>query len=182
MERKPKEHEMDREVSVRLTDSEIIERAQNLAAKIEHVKILRRKRREDLRSANALIESELDEVERLARVIGSQEELRKQGELFAQDTAVGVLGELGRRESGTGEVLPASAPPLADHDIDAEAAAEAGAGEEDVDDGDEDDEDDEEDEDDDVVEAGAEQMEAGPRSVRSPRGPLKRARRRSPRR
>ena len=89
--------EQEQEVRVRLTDADIVDRAQELAAKVQHVKILRRKRREDLRAANALIESELDEIERLAGVITDQQELRKQGELFVdQATAETVLAEVGK--------------------------------------------------------------------------------------
>jgi polysaccharide deacetylase 2 family uncharacterized protein YibQ len=88
---------METEVNVKLTDAEIVERAQTLAAKVQHVAVLREKKREDAKSTQALIDAELDEVECLARVIGDQEELRKQGELFVdQATAARTLAQVER--------------------------------------------------------------------------------------
>lgn len=76
---------MEREVSVKLTVAEVAERGETLAAKMLHVEHLRTKKREDAKSIQALIDTELDECSRLARVISDQEELRKQGELFVDD-------------------------------------------------------------------------------------------------
>lgn len=76
---------MEQEVSVKLTVEEIAERGETLAAKMLHVEHLRRKKREDGKSTQALIDAELDECERLARVICDQEELQKQGDLFVDD-------------------------------------------------------------------------------------------------
>jgi len=89
---------MDEEVRVRLTDQELIDRGNVMSAKVEHIGQLRKKRREDLRSINAIIESEQDEVERLARVIRKAEEARNQGELFVDDqVATETLAEVARR-------------------------------------------------------------------------------------
>jgi hypothetical protein len=89
---------MSTEVTVKLTDAEIVERARTMAAKVQHLGVLRRKKRDDSKNTQALIDAELDEIERLARVIGAQEELRKQGELFAdQETAATVLAEVGKK-------------------------------------------------------------------------------------
>jgi len=195
MERKAQEPEIAREVRVKLSDEDLIARAQTMAAKVEHIQHLRRKKRDDSRSLQALIESELDEVERLARVINAQEELRRQGDLFVadeivdQETATRALAEAARAAcTCPGE----SAPPLVDcpvHGDDApatvsvaeavEAALEAEAEVEEDEPDDDDEDDDEEDEDDD--EAATPIPPAPEREVRAaaPRGPLRRASKRS---
>lgn len=76
----------DPELPVKLTDEQMIQRAQIMAGKLTRIQALRKKRREDLRSINALIESELDEVQRIANTIITAEEMRKQSELhFDED-------------------------------------------------------------------------------------------------
>ena len=89
---------MDETTRVRLSDDELIQRAETLAAKIQHVAHLRAKAKEDAKSAREVIEAEIDEIERLARVISEQEEERRQGELFvSQGEAEKALGEVGAR-------------------------------------------------------------------------------------
>ncbi len=95
--RKPVQTTMEKPVPVRLTDPEMADRAQEIAAKILLVKVLRKKKRDDARNTQALIDSELDLVEVLADTITGARELRKQGELFAdQETAVHTLAEVGK--------------------------------------------------------------------------------------
>jgi hypothetical protein len=95
--RKPVQTTMEKPVPVRLTDPEMADRAQEIAAKILHVKVLRKKKRDDARNVQALIDNELDLVEVLADTITGARELRKQGELFAdQDTATRTLAEVGK--------------------------------------------------------------------------------------
>jgi hypothetical protein len=95
--RKPVQTTMEKPVPVRLTDPEMADRAQEIAAKILHVKVLRKKKRDDARNTQVLIDSELDQVELLADTITDARELRKQGELFAdQETAVRTLAEVGK--------------------------------------------------------------------------------------
>lgn len=95
---------MDRELPVKLSDDEIIERAQTLATKIGTVEALREKKARDAKNTQALIDSELDEIQRLARVINESEELRKQGDLtFDQVQATEVLADVAKR------VLPTDA-------------------------------------------------------------------------
>ena len=72
---------MDDEVSVKLTVEEIAERGETIARKLIHIGAMRKQAKEAAATSKALIDSELDEVERLARVIGEQEELRRQGDL-----------------------------------------------------------------------------------------------------
>jgi len=79
---------MDRELPVKLTEHEIAERGESIAAKMLRVKALRKKRREDLRSINAQIESELDNVQQIAETIMSGVEARKQSEMFVGDEVV----------------------------------------------------------------------------------------------
>ena len=108
---------MDEEVLVPLRPSQVLERAQVMAAKVLHVAILRKKKADDARAAQVLIDAELDEVERLARVISSGEEDKKQGELFVEETldkaaATEVLAEIGKRaEVGNGAAAGAGGEP-----------------------------------------------------------------------
>ena len=89
---------MDALGRVRLTDVELIERGQNMAAKLLHVGALRQKKKDDAKNTQALIDTELDEAERLARVITEAEESRKQGDLFVTDkVATEALAEVARR-------------------------------------------------------------------------------------
>jgi hypothetical protein len=95
--RKPVQTAMEKPVPVRLTDPEMADRAQEIAAKISLVKVLRKKKRDDARNTQVLIDNELDQVELLAEAITDARELRKQGELFAdQETAVHTLAEVGK--------------------------------------------------------------------------------------
>lgn len=87
--------QLDRELPVKLTPDEIEARAESIAAKLIHIGSLRKKRREDLRSINALIESEMDEVERLARVISDGVESRKQADIRFGDEVVPSSTEAG---------------------------------------------------------------------------------------
>jgi len=80
--------EMDAELPVKLNEHEVAERAESMASKLVHIGTLRKKRREDLRSINALIETELDEVQRLARTIVDGVEARKQADLRFGDEVV----------------------------------------------------------------------------------------------
>jgi hypothetical protein len=85
--------ELDRELPVKLTEHEIAERGETIAAKMLRVKTLRKKRREDLRSINAQIEAELDTVQSIAETIMGGVEARKQGDLFVSDEVVPSQGE-----------------------------------------------------------------------------------------
>jgi len=84
--RREQEREIDKQVGVALTPVKLQEYAEVLAGKVIYVDTLRKKRREDLRSINAEIESNLDEVGRLARVITAHEENVAQGDLFIGQT------------------------------------------------------------------------------------------------
>lgn len=87
---------MNDEVSVKLTDEELLERGATLAAKHLHIDHLRDKKRADAKSTQALIDAELDEAGHLAREIDAQEALRKQGDLFVGDTrARAALAKVG---------------------------------------------------------------------------------------
>lgn len=79
---------MDTMVPVRLSDDDIRERGELLAQKNIQIGALRKKRREQLRSINAQIESDLDECDRLSRIIQDGVEARKQGDLFVGDQVV----------------------------------------------------------------------------------------------
>lgn len=80
--KREQEKGLDKTVGVKLTDEQVSERGALMAAKVIYVGTLRKKRREDLRSINAEIESNLDEIERLARVVTNHEENRAQADLF----------------------------------------------------------------------------------------------------
>ena len=87
---------MNDEVSIKLTKDELLERGATLAAKNLHVALLREKKRGDAKSTQALIDAELDECERLSRVITGQKELRRQGDLFVDDhQAAETLAKVG---------------------------------------------------------------------------------------
>lgn len=79
------EAELDKVVFVKLTDAEIVERAETMAAKIQHVAALREKKAREAKATQALIDEELDELERLARVVSEARDGRRQGELFVGD-------------------------------------------------------------------------------------------------
>jgi len=99
---------MDVEVRVRLSDAEIIERAQTMAAKVSHIEVLRKKKSDDSKNTQALIDTELDEVQRLARVICEQEEERRQGDLFAPTPgqAVDALANVAATAEGDNPAAP----------------------------------------------------------------------------
>ena len=103
---------MDEEVLVPLRPGELLERGKILAAKVQDVAILRKKKTDDARATQALIDAGLDEMERLARVISAGEEDRPQRELFVdqvvdQPTATAVLAEMEKRaQAGNGPAAP----------------------------------------------------------------------------
>jgi hypothetical protein len=76
---------MDQPVRVKLTDETLIEYGQHMAAKLLHVGVLRKKKADDAKSTQALIDEELDEAQRLARIITETEEERRQGDLHFGD-------------------------------------------------------------------------------------------------
>ena len=76
---------MQTEVPVKLSDEELLERGESLAQKMLHIETLRDKKKADAKRTQGLIDEELEEAARLARVITGQEEARKQGELFVGD-------------------------------------------------------------------------------------------------
>jgi hypothetical protein len=179
--------EMERPLPVRLTDSEMADRAQEIAAKISLVKVLRKKKRDDARNTQVLIDNELDQVELLAEAITDARELRKQGELFVdQETATRALAQVGQAvcTCPPGGVLVDcavhgdDAPTNLEHPEDAADLAdeedEHGEAE-----GDDDGDDDEDDEDDEKELARIAQANdaagAALAARRGPRGPLRRA-------
>lgn len=87
------EKSADREVVVKLALSEVLERAEAMARRVAEVQRLRVKKAADAKGTQALIDSALDEIERLGRVITAQEELRKQGDLFVGDEVVPSTAE-----------------------------------------------------------------------------------------
>lgn len=88
----------DAEVTVKLTPDEIIERCETMAGKVLHIESLRTKKKNDSKNTQTLIDAELDEVARLARVITGQEELRKQGDLtFDETEAADALQKVGEQ-------------------------------------------------------------------------------------
>jgi hypothetical protein len=87
------EKSTDREVTVRLTGEDVIERAEAMARRVAEVERLRKKKADDSKSTQALIDTALDEIARLGRVITAQAELRKQGELFAGDEVIPSTAE-----------------------------------------------------------------------------------------
>ena len=94
---------MDDEVVKKLTDEELIERALTMANKNLHIARLRKKKNDDAKSVQMLIDEELDEVARLSRVLVANEEARKQGDLsFGDEIATSVLAEVHRRAGDEG--------------------------------------------------------------------------------
>lgn len=85
--------EMDREVPVKLTEHEVAERAEIMSAKLLRVKALKRQRREAHRNLTAQIEAELEEANRIARVVAEGIEARKQSELKYGDEVVPSASE-----------------------------------------------------------------------------------------
>lgn len=84
------------EVPVKLSDEELLERGENLAVKMLHIETLRTKKKNDAKRTQGLIDEELEEAARLARVITGQEEARKQGDLFVGDqVATEALAKVG---------------------------------------------------------------------------------------
>lgn len=98
----------DQELPVRLTPEDVQARAETLASKLMHIATLRKKRRDDLRSINALIEAELDEVQRLARVIVDGVEARRQGEIEFADELVPSKAEAAAALARVAEIAAAS--------------------------------------------------------------------------
>lgn len=88
---------MNDPVRVKLSEHDLAERAGIMATKLEHVRVLRRKKSDDAKSTQALIDTELDELAAMARVILEAEDEAKQGELFADGTLTGISAELAKR-------------------------------------------------------------------------------------
>lgn len=72
-------------VRVKLSDHDLAERATMMATKLEHVKVLRKKKADDAKNTQVLIDEELDTLQALARVVLDAEEDGKQGDLFVGD-------------------------------------------------------------------------------------------------
>lgn len=103
---------MDDEIEVDLTAEEVIQRAESMADKMAHVEQLREKKKKDAKSTQALIDAELDEMQRLGRVIRGAREMRKQGDLFVgQAAATQALGQVAAHAPDLGEALNAEAAP-----------------------------------------------------------------------
>jgi len=88
----------DPELPVRLTDDDRAERAISMAAKVLHIAALREKKRVDAKATQDLIDEDLDELERLARVLTEDQENRKQGDLqFGESEAMDALHGIAQR-------------------------------------------------------------------------------------
>lgn len=106
---------MDDPVIVKLTEADLAERATQMATKLEHVRVLRVKLKADAKATKTLIDSELDDLERMARVVLESEEEARQGDLFVDGTLGRVAGELAKRcacEGGPDAEVKDSACPL----------------------------------------------------------------------
>jgi len=71
-----------------------------MAARVLHVALLRRKKADDAKSTQAIIDSELDEIAKLAEVITEAAENRKQGDLHFGDIeaeAKEILGTVAKK-------------------------------------------------------------------------------------
>lgn len=79
---------MNDPVVVKLSDSEIAERAQVMARHIAEVERLEEKKKRDSKATQKLINQELAELARLGRVVSDAFEVRKQGDLRFGDTVV----------------------------------------------------------------------------------------------
>jgi hypothetical protein len=84
-------------VRVKLSDSELAQRAVSIAQSIEVVRHLREKLARDAKSTKALIDAELDQIQAKARIILEAEEEAKQGDLFVDGTLGTVAGEIAKR-------------------------------------------------------------------------------------
>lgn len=93
---------MNDPVRVKLSEHDLAERAGIMATKLEHVRVLRRKKADDAKSTQALIDTELDELAAMARVILECEEDAKQGELFVDGTLSGLSAGIAERCSCEG--------------------------------------------------------------------------------
>lgn len=93
---------MNDPVRVKLSEHDLAGRAQVMATKLEHVRVLRRKKADDAKSTQTLIDSELDDLAAMARVILEAEEDAKQGELFVDGTLSGLSAGIAERCSCEG--------------------------------------------------------------------------------
>ncbi len=84
---------MDQVVPVKLSEHEVAERAEIMSAKLLRVKSLKRQRRETFRNFTAQIEAELEEANRIARVVAEGIEARKQSDLKFGDEVVPSTSE-----------------------------------------------------------------------------------------
>jgi len=84
---------MDRELPVKLTEHEVAEKGESIAAKMLRVKKLRKTRREHFKNMTAQIDAELDNMEQIAETIVAGTEARKQGDMFVDDEVVPSQGE-----------------------------------------------------------------------------------------
>lgn len=79
---------MAQELPVKLSDDDRAARVDTLLAKLEYIESLQRKKRDDAKSTQTLIDAELEECQRLRRVLREDTELRKQGDLRFGDEVV----------------------------------------------------------------------------------------------
>lgn len=98
---------MDEEVVVKLTDEELVERGVSMARHAAEVERLRKKKADDAKSTQALIDVELDEMQRLGRVLLDQAERRKQGDLkFGDIEAAQAITDIAAAAGDTPGSLP----------------------------------------------------------------------------
>jgi hypothetical protein len=88
---------MNDPVRVKLSEHDLAERATIMATKLEHVRYLRKKKSEDAKSTQALIDSDLNDLEAMARVVLEAEDEARQGDLFVDGTLGRVADELVKR-------------------------------------------------------------------------------------
>lgn len=69
-------------VRVKLSEEELAERANDMATKVEHIRVLRAKKKSDAKATQDLIDEELDELEAMASTVLDGEEEADQADLF----------------------------------------------------------------------------------------------------
>jgi hypothetical protein len=117
---------MNDPVWVKLSEHDLAERAGIMAAKLEHVRVLRRKKSDDAKSTQALIDTELDELGAMARVILEAEDEAKQGELFVDGTLSGISAGIAARCSCEGGLeADVKSPDCKLHGVEPETETEA---------------------------------------------------------
>jgi hypothetical protein len=89
--------DMNDPVRVKLSEHDLAERAGQMAAKLEHVRVLRTKKSDDAKSTQTLIDEELDTLAAMARVILDAEDDARQGDLFVDGTLGQVASEIAGR-------------------------------------------------------------------------------------